>query len=148
MLAMHYAIPLRDTDQVAAIRRRAAERGPLFDAMPGLGAKLFLIDPRAPCYATFYLWRDPTAALRFLDGDFFRALCDAFGRPAVHLLLSAATSLDFAAGSALRLQRGTVDADAPVRACDPRDATLLGLAKQDAPGRRFEVMYRAIGAAA
>ena len=34
MLAMTYQIPLAGPEAVAAVRRRAAERGPLFDAMP------------------------------------------------------------------------------------------------------------------
>ena len=63
MLAMHYAIPLSGADQVASVRARAAERGPLFDGMAGLGVKLFLIDPADPCYATFYLWREADAAM-------------------------------------------------------------------------------------
>jgi hypothetical protein len=55
MLAMHDAIPLNGADQVATVRVRAAERGPWFDGMAGLGVKLFLLDPVDPCYATFYL---------------------------------------------------------------------------------------------
>src|SRR5262245_56622341 len=93
MLAMHYKIRLEDEAAVAAVRRRAAERGPLFDGMKGLGEKLFLVDPVRPCYATFYLWEDPDAALAFLEGPFFKALSDTFGRPEVQLLLTKATAL-------------------------------------------------------
>jgi hypothetical protein len=63
------------------VRRRAAERGPLFDRMPGLAFKLFLVDPVDPCYATFYLWREPEAALAFLEGAFFAALSRRSGGP-------------------------------------------------------------------
>jgi hypothetical protein len=146
MLAMHYAIPLKGSDQVAAIRARAAERGPGFDDMPGLGVKLFLVDPTNPCYATFYLWRRAEAALGFLEGPFFKALCETFGRPEVMLLLSTACDLPFAAGETLAFQTaGTDDGLSLVRALDPRSGEVIALAPATASGRRFEVMYRAIG---
>jgi hypothetical protein len=147
MLAMHYAIPLKGADQVAAVRARAAERGPWFDGMTGLGVKLFLIDPVDPCYATFYLWREPDAARGFLEGDFFRALSETFGRPEVRLLLTTATDLPFAKGEALNLQTNPPHSPPPsVQALDPRGGDVIALAPTSAQGRRFEVMYRAIGA--
>jgi hypothetical protein len=115
--------------------------------MAGLGVKLFLIDPADPCYATFYLWRDPDAALGFLEGPFFKALSETFGRPEVKLLLTTATDLPFAAGETLALQSGPSDeASSRARAHDPRRGEILALAPASAPGRRFDVMYRAIGA--
>ncbi len=145
MLAMHYAIPLSGADQVAAVRDRAAERGPLFDGMAGLGVKLFLVDPIDPCYATFYLWREADAALGFLDGGFFRALSEAFGRPEVKLLLTSAVDLPFQMGEALKLRTNPADDTSLVQALDPRKGDVLALAKAPAAGRRFEVMYRAVG---
>jgi hypothetical protein len=145
MLAMHYAIPLKDAGQVAAVRARAAERGPLFDGMKGLGVKLFLIDPSDPCYATFYLWRDPDAAQAFLEGPFFKALSEAFGRPEVKLLLTAATDLPFMTGETVGLSTNPAR-EVPVPALDPRTGDVLALAPESAGGRRFEVMYRALGA--
>ena len=93
MLAMHYRFTLKDQDQVAAIRRRAVERGPLFDLVPGLAHKWFLLDAKDPCYALFYLWRRPEAAQAFLEGELFTALSAAFGRPEVRLLLPVAVEL-------------------------------------------------------
>ncbi len=148
MLAMHYAIPLKDADQVAAVRARATERGPLFDGMAGLGTKLFLVDPVEPCYATFYLWDKADAAYDFLEGSFFQALSETFGRPEVRLLLTQATDLPFMAGEALRLQTNPSNQEsAPVRALDPRRGDVLALAPASVAGRRFDVMYRAVGAA-
>jgi hypothetical protein len=147
MLAMHYAIALKGANQVAAIRARAAERGPLFDGMAGLAVKLFLVDPVVPCYATFYLWREADAALGFLDGPFFAALSDTFGRPEVKLLLTTANDLPFAAGEALSLRVApSDDASSLVRALDPCTGEILSLARASAGGRRFDVMYRAVGA--
>jgi hypothetical protein len=146
MLAMHYAIPLKGADQLAAVRARAAERGPWFDGMAGLRAKLFLLDPIDPCYATFYLWCEANAALSFLEGPFFKALAETFGRPEVKLLLTTATDLPFAMGEALRLRSIPSDnALSLVRALDPRTGEVLGLAPASAPGRQFDVMYRAVG---
>jgi hypothetical protein len=148
MLAMHYAIPLKDAGQVTAVRARAAERGPWFDGMAGLHVKLFLIDPLEPCYATFYLWREADAALTFLEGSFFAALSETFGRPEVRLLLTTARDLPFSAGETLRLQSGDTDDALLVRTLDPRTGDRLGLAPPSAKGRKFEVMYRAVGPSA
>lgn len=149
MLAMHYKILLADAQDVARVRARAAERGPMFDGMPGLAHKLFLVDPVDPCYATFYLWREPDAALRFLKGPFFAALSDTFGRPEVLLLLTEAQDLPpglerevslAAEPLAITPVNGTLDA------IDPRDGSLVRLGPGSAPGRRFEVMFHAKGA--
>lgn len=146
MLAMHYAIPLSGADQVHAIRRRAAERGPLFDGLDGLEAKLFLLDPLNPCYATFYLWREPDAALAFLNGEFFSALAGTFGRPDVKLLLTTAAKLPARAGEALSLTMSPARCQAPwIEALDPRTGETVALAPPEMPGRRFEVMYKALG---
>lgn len=146
MLAMHYAIPLKDRDQVAAVRARVAERGPLFDGLPGLHVKLFLIDPADPCYAPFYLWREPDAALAFLSGDFFKSIIDTFGRPMVRLLISDARDLPFKSGEALRLRIGPRVEAAAAIAFDPRHGEILSLSPPHAPGRLFEIGYRAQGA--
>jgi hypothetical protein len=138
MLAMHYLIDLAGPEQIPVIRRRAGERGPLFDGMAGLAHKLFLLDEVAPAYATFYLWRDPVAALDFLEGDLFRALSESFGRPTVQLLLSRLERLEQRAGQTLSLNWRD---GAPV-ALDPRDGRLLSFAPGPA-ARNFTVLYHA-----
>jgi hypothetical protein len=150
MLAMHYKIPLSGPEAIATVRARATERGPLFDGMEGLAHKLFLIDPVDPCYATFYLWREPDAALNFLEGKFFAALSQTFGRPQVVLLLTRATDLPFAVGDAVVLgsrQEGEPNGSEKLRAVDPKSGEILTLGGGP-DGRRFEVMYHAQGAAA
>src|SRR5512141_2593431 len=88
MHAMHYAIPLPADYDMAIIRRRVADKGPLTDAFPGLGLKAYLVRERAAgapvnLYAPFYLWATGEGMNRFLWGDGFRALCASFGRPPV-----------------------------------------------------------------
>ncbi|MDB5365641.1 MAG: hypothetical protein JWM77_1568 [Rhodospirillales bacterium] len=151
MLLMRYDIPLEDAAQVAAVRARAAERGPRFDGMAGLDWKLFLVDPVEPCYATLYAWNDPAAATRFLDGPFFEALVASFGRPEVRLLLP---RLVTPPPRDLRHMTRTDDgADlAPdLSALDPQDGAIFNARWGDlgriAEGRRFEVMYLAHGSA-
>ena len=149
MLAMHYKIPLSGPEAIATVRARATERGPLFDGMEGLAHKLFLIDPVDPCYATFYLWREPDAALTFLEGPFFAALSQTFGRPQVMLLLTRSTDLPFEAGDAVVLGswQGETNCSERLRAVDPNSGEILTLGGGP-HGRRFEVMYHAHGAAA
>ena len=146
MLAMHYAIPLTGAIDVATVRARANERGPLFDGMEGLRAKLFLVDPVVPCYATFYLWSNPDAALGFLEGDFFAALCGAFGRPQVKLLLSHASDLPFRASETVSIDTSpSGHMPRGVSAVDPLTGDTLVLNAAASGGRQFQVMYRAVG---
>lgn len=150
MIAMHYLIRLGSQDEVQAVRRRVAERGPSFDAMPGLAHKWFLVDLRDPAYATFSLWREPKAVLGFLEGPFYRALCEAFSRPDVFLLLPTQIALPADNPTVAVLGHGgPLPAGVPaVRTFDPRPGTRLDLVfDQRARGRCFEVAYHARGTA-
>lgn len=88
MLAMHYRFDFPDTFHMQAIRQRVAAIGGQFDRLPGLHYKVFLVADRRSggrnCYAPFYLWRDASAMTAFLRSAAFRALAQAFGRPAVY----------------------------------------------------------------
>jgi len=146
MLAMHYAIPLSGHDALAGIRTRVKERGHLFDGMAGLSDKLFLLDIDDPCYATFYLWREPDAALAFLNGPLFDAVVQSFGRPEVRLFLTRATGLP-----AGEWRNAVLGPTAPtsrsegIESLDPRTGAALWLSRPPTMGRRFGVMYRAHG---
>jgi len=96
MLAMQYAFPLADDYDMAQIRRRVVEKGPLFDDYPGLVQKAFLCndvtgqipgqilgDRIGNEYAAFYLWESDKAAKDFILSDAFKAVSVAFGRPRV-----------------------------------------------------------------
>jgi hypothetical protein len=91
MIAMQYSIQFEATYEMARIRSRIAEKGPLFDRHAGLAQKAFLLNERGAAgrfvavneYAPFYVWHDFEAARQFLFGDAFKAVCDAFGRPPV-----------------------------------------------------------------
>lgn len=88
MIAMQYSFPLAETYDMSRIRARIAEKGPLFDSLPGLVNKAFLLNDRATGspfneYATFYVWRDEAAMRDFLLSDTFQAVIDTFGRPRV-----------------------------------------------------------------
>jgi hypothetical protein len=155
MLSMHYRIALAGPDAVASVRRRVAERGPLFDGMDGLAHKFFLIDELQPTYATFYLWRDEAAARRFLEGPFFAHLVEHFGRPKVHLTLPQKIVLPAQEPSQAWLIHAEAEAlpyapQSPrIDTIDPERGTYLSLAfTGDWPGRRFEILYHARGPAA
>jgi len=92
MLAMQYGFTLPADYDMAIVRRRIAERGPLLDDFPGLAFKAYLYatrdDQKLPSrdnlYAPFYLWRDVEGMNAFLGGSGFAALARDFGRPMVH----------------------------------------------------------------
>jgi hypothetical protein len=146
MIAMHYLIGLKTKDDVQMVRRRAAERGPVFDGMPGLAHKWFLVDPQDPAYGTFYLWNDPAAAVSFLQGPFFHALCQTFGRPDVLLLLPTAKTLpaDTVPRAALGDFGGRLGNMPAIETLDPRSGAKIDLAfGETGKGRQFEIAYHA-----
>jgi hypothetical protein len=90
MYAMQYEITLPADYDMGIIRRRVATKGALFDDVPGLGLKAFLIRERGVAgaevnqYAPFYLWSDVAGMSRFLwGGGGFGGIVESFGRPAV-----------------------------------------------------------------
>ncbi len=148
MLAMHYRILLPNHDAIPAIHHRATEKGPLCNGLPGLAVKFFLLDTLDPAYATFYLWRDPDGARDFLEGPFFSALCETFGRPTVKLLLT--TSVELPAELPARLgliEHAAERLDGPhIETLDPLQGARFALSFADVPvGRPLEIMYTAKG---
>jgi hypothetical protein len=89
MIAMQYSFTLPTDYDMAIVRRRIAEKGPLLDHLDGLRLKAYLHAGRGQhsaenLYAPFYVWRDGEAMQRFLGGPGFAALTQAFGWPAIH----------------------------------------------------------------
>lgn len=90
MIAMQYKIDFPDTYDMAQIRQRIVDKGPLLDGWEGLIFKAYLYSetsqPDMPNrYAPIYLWRDQQAIWDFLSGPGFAGLCADFGRPKVNL---------------------------------------------------------------
>lgn len=84
---MQYSFTLPADYDMAIIRRRIAEKGPMLDGFPGLLFKAYLWAERdfsrENLYAPLYLWRETEGMNRFLSGEGFRSLVAAFGRPAI-----------------------------------------------------------------
>lgn len=129
MIAMQYSIALPADYDMARIRRRIADKGPLLDTLPGLRFKAYLVadrgDPLLPgrqnLYAPFYLWRDAAAMHAFLAGPAFAALCEAFGRPAVQSWMIG-TAWTSAALRTTRYATRELEAASPAFGDDPDDA--------------------------
>ena len=94
MLVTHYRHRLPADYPVDRIRARVAERGPLWDEVPGLGFKAFLARERGRhgadenAYASLYLWRETGAALDFLTDARFASVVETFGRPRIDTWLA------------------------------------------------------------
>ncbi|KAF1042816.1 MAG: hypothetical protein GAK35_02503 [Herbaspirillum frisingense] len=75
------------------IRRRAADGGHLWDDVPELYFKAFLLreggrhGASGSSYSSLYLWRQASAFTSFISGR-FRRVTDSFGRPDIHLRLA------------------------------------------------------------
>jgi hypothetical protein len=86
MIAAHYAHRLPADYDVSNIRERARQRGPLWDAMPELCFKAFLLRERgrfgaaASNYSSLYLWRQDEAFRNFLTSGRYKVVTDSFGR--------------------------------------------------------------------
>ena len=85
MFAKQYSHRLPADYDMAVIRRRAEQLGPLWDRAEGLLFKAFIAQERGLAtgnvYASVYLWADPLKAADFLLGEGFQKVLDSFGRP-------------------------------------------------------------------
>jgi hypothetical protein len=89
MIIAHYAHRLPADYDIGIIRSRAAARGHLFDAIPELYFKAFLLRERgrfgaiANEYSSLYLWRADQGFRDFLVDGRTRSVTDSFGRPQI-----------------------------------------------------------------
>lgn len=89
MIIAHYAHRLPADHDIAAIRKRAKVRGQLWDAVPKLGFKAFLLRERgrlsaiANEYSSLYLWCEEEGFRNFLVDGRYRVVTDSFGRAAI-----------------------------------------------------------------
>jgi hypothetical protein len=58
----------------AAYQAHAEQNAPLFAALPGLRAKIWLADQQANTYGGIYTWDDVAAMRAYQDGEIFRGL--------------------------------------------------------------------------
>jgi uncharacterized protein DUF4865 len=86
MIIAHYAHRLPADYDIAIIRNRAKSRGHLFDAIPELHFKGFLLRERGRFgaiqneYSSLYLWRKDEGFRDFLVGGRTKSVTDSFGR--------------------------------------------------------------------
>jgi hypothetical protein len=86
MITANYAHRLPADYDVAIIRERARQRGPLWDAVPELCFKAFLLresgrfGAAANNYSSLYLWRQDEAFRDFLVSGRYKTVTDSFGR--------------------------------------------------------------------
>jgi uncharacterized protein DUF4865 len=89
MIIAHYAHRLPADYDIQIIRSRAASRGHLFDAIPELYFKAFLLRERgrfgaiANEYSSLYLWRADKGFRDFLVEGRTKSITDSFGRPQI-----------------------------------------------------------------
>jgi Domain of unknown function (DUF4865) len=89
MIIAHYAHRLPADYDTGIIRKRAAARGHLFDGIPELHFKGFLLRERgrfgaiANEYSSLYLWRKDEGFRDFLVDGRMKSVTDSFGRPQI-----------------------------------------------------------------
>lgn len=86
MIIAHYAHRLPANYDIELIRKRAKERGVLWDSVPELYFKGFLLRERghfgaiAGNYSSLYLWRQDEAFRDFLVTGRYKTVTESFGR--------------------------------------------------------------------
>ena len=86
MIIAHYAHRLPADYDIGIIQNRAKSRGHLFDAIPELHFKGFLLRERGRFgatqneYSSLYLWRKDGGFCDFLTGGRYKSVTDSFGR--------------------------------------------------------------------
>jgi catechol 2,3-dioxygenase-like lactoylglutathione lyase family enzyme len=83
MHALEYLWSLGEAFDAAALRRRVEERSELFERLPGLVAKAFLLDAETRRFGGFYIWRSEADAERFLESPLFAQSRAAMGEPEI-----------------------------------------------------------------
>jgi Domain of unknown function (DUF4865) len=89
MFIIHYGHRLPANYDINLIRKRAAERGHLFDAIPELHFKAFLLRERGQYgaieseYSSLYVWRKDEGFRNFLVDGRYKSVTDSFGRAAI-----------------------------------------------------------------
>jgi hypothetical protein len=89
MIIAHYAHRLPADYDLSIIRNRAKARGHLFDAIPELHFKGFLLRERGRFgaiqneYSSLYLWRKDEGFRDFLVDGRTKSVTDSFGRPQI-----------------------------------------------------------------
>jgi len=89
MIIAHYAHRLPAEYDLGIIRDRAVQRGPLWDDVPGLHFKGFLLRERgrfgaiANEYSSLYLWQTDEALRDALLAGRYKTVTDSFGRAAI-----------------------------------------------------------------
>jgi hypothetical protein len=90
MITAYYAHRLPADYDLALIRERARQRGPLWDDIPELCFKAFLLRERgrfgaiASSYSSLYLWRQDQGFRDFLVSGRYKTVTDSFGRADIH----------------------------------------------------------------
>jgi hypothetical protein len=89
MIIVHYAHRLPADYDISIIRNRAKSRSHLFDAIPDLHFKAFLLRERGRFgaiqneYSSLYLWRRDEGFRDFLVDGRTKSVTDSFGRPQI-----------------------------------------------------------------
>src|SRR6266581_4600485 len=89
MIIAHYAHRLPADYDLGIIRDRAGQRGPLWDDVPGLHFKGFLLREHgrfgaiANEYSSLYLWQKDDALRDALLAGRYKTVTDSFGRAAI-----------------------------------------------------------------
>ncbi|MGA7804835.1 DUF4865 family protein [Bradyrhizobium sp.] len=94
MIIAHYAHRLPADYDISIIRNRASRRGALFDDVPELHFKGFLLRERghygaiANEYSSLYLWRTDQGFGDFLVTGRYKSVTDSFGRAQIEMRIA------------------------------------------------------------
>lgn len=143
----HYAHRLPADYDTHLIRTRALQRGVLWDAVPELYFKGFLLRERgrhgaiASSYSSLYLWRQDAALRDFLVTGRYKTVTDTFGRAEIKTRIA----LDACRGRAAEARFAVLDeVDIPVDA-DVTAASAGEIERNNEVAARYDTVAAAVG---
>lgn len=83
MHALQCVWDLGDRFDAVALRRRVNDRKSLYEKIPGLLSKAFVLDETSRRFGGFYVWRAPEDADLFLRSETYAASRAALGEPEI-----------------------------------------------------------------
>jgi len=83
MHALEYVWNLGDRFDAAALRKRVGDRKGLYEGLPGLVSKAFVMNETNRQFGGFYVWRTSEDADRFLKSELFAGSRAAMGEPEI-----------------------------------------------------------------
>jgi heme-degrading monooxygenase HmoA len=85
MHAMAVEFTMPEGTDFDALRQLMKQRASLYEGMPGLHFKAFVLDPERRAYGGLYVWDSREHIDEFLKSEIFQGIVQKFGQPQIRM---------------------------------------------------------------